>query len=367
MSRLDAQFNYKKLQATRARDLMAILEQEGEWTELHVNGATAAIDSTATNTTICSNPSNTAAGGAVFSQPVVGRCMWVESITIECSQDAYLQVGMLGDINGKLPAFNYRTVVKANTPHTVKVRQFWRQRRLQTPSLVLSARDFRSTFTGQVVKGSITMLGYVVTDDLNFYADKTLLVVGDSLDYGDGYGPSKSEKLHTHILRDYFKSMGADVRLLSFAIPGYTSSMVYDEMIRGRYDPFEPSVCIYKIGTNDAVLAAAGFVNTWSANMQAFWGRLKQRAPNCTMVVVPPGPLNDATNEASGALIRARAASDIASLASPRLKCCDIGSAFDRTNTTFFKAGDQIHWSDSGQAAVGSVEMAFMAAQGITC
>lgn len=120
------------------------------------------------------------------------------------------------------------------------------------------------------------------------------------------------------------------------------------------------------LGTNDAILAASGFADTYETNLRAFWGWWSKRNPTAALIVAPPGPLGLAANETNAATLRARAASVVAAIGAPRLKLVQIGGAFDRTVSSFYRPSDQVHWSDAGHAAVAATLQAGLSVAGIT-
>lgn len=356
--------------------LEILLAREGERAFLFADGSgTITVAGQNTNTQIGGSPSQTVDGRA-FALPYSGRMLWLEHVDIALwglveGSSAYVQMFIPAVATSKALAFYYRTVVKSGESVRIPIRQFLRPRDIHAtigtpPGIAFTTRGFFPALgVDTTVRMMTTVLGVYMTDDIDFGAPKVALIVGDSQSYGDAYGASQTH-LNWHFkVRDYLKSLGNRIRVVSIAQPGRTTSDAAIDSLQSRYDAIDSNIVFYALGTNDAILAASGYVDTYEANLRSFWARHAAQKPRVPLVVIPPGPLNDDAEETRGALIRARAASVVSSIANPFLKVIDIGTAFNRATTSFFRPADKIHWSDTGHAAVAAAVETGLAAQSV--
>jgi lysophospholipase L1-like esterase len=123
-------------------------------------------------------------------------------------------------------------------------------------------------------------------------------------------------------------------------------------------DGVEANIGLYALGANDAIIAAGGFVDTYEANLRSNCAWWQAQYPGKPLIVATPPPVNNVGYEANAALIRARAATVVASLGNPRITCCDFGGAFSATDATKFRGGDQVHQNTAGHAALAVVAAA---------
>ena len=267
------------------------------------------------------------------------------------------QLAGYGDNDGKFPQFVLRGTFFAGGPAcVVPVRQFFRPSRTDKSGLVLSVRNVSPALgSNTTVTGVVTGIGAELTDDPNFGASKTLAVFGDSLNYGKGYGPTLTQDMYAFKIRDYYKSQGNNMRIVSFSQPGRTSSM-FEQRDRGagKLDFLQPSVGVYALGTNDAILAAGGFDTTWASNFQTFWNWWSGRYPNVPLLVITPGPLQLTADFNNATTLRTAMAAKVAAIGSNLCKLIDISAAFTRTDTSYYRSSDNVHWNTLGHAAVYS-------------
>ncbi len=352
-----------------ARDLATRLMQEGETLTGYSEATGTVLPTTATNAPVqlTTNLDNTTAGGgASLGNLGPGRMMWIETLVfgvvgLPAGTQFTFQIGGYGDADSKYPQFIVRGAATAGQLVTLPVRQFFRPQRTERSAIVTTIRAVSpAVATNTTVTAAITVIGVELTDDPHFSAKKTLAVFSDSTDYGKGYGTTRSNILYSHQARDYYRSIGYDIRLISFAQPGRTSGMLeIRDRSQGKFDFLNPTVGIYALGTNDAIgngpMPIGGYVDSWEANFRLFWSWWSKRYPTKPLFVRSIGPLNNNTDEQNAAQLRSRQASTVATLNSPLLKYIDISTAFDRADTSNFRSNDAVHWSDKGHNAVALV------------
>lgn len=344
-------------------DLATRIAREGETLTLYAEGSVTLTPSQSASSplTVTTTVNNTTASNAApLGGAGAGRMLWIEAVRIgfaglPAGTTVTWQLGGYGDPDGKFPQFILRGTYSAGGGDSIiPVRQLFRPNRQLKSDLVFSIRNVGAAVASNTtVYGVVNITGIELTDDPNFNADKTFLVVGDSLSYGKGYGPSVSSALWTHKIRDRYRALGHDIRLVSFAQPGRTSGQ-FEAADRqyGKLHGIKANLGMYALGTNDALLAAANFPDTWEANFRAFWAEWAAQQPQAPLIVPSCGPLALTADNANAATLKTRQAAVVASIASPRCVFVDITTAFDRTVASFFRAGDNVHWSDTGHAAV---------------
>jgi len=347
----------------RQRDFTTILAQEGEDLTLY-SESTASILTTTTSASPANmnmGLDNTTANGASLVPPGPGRMYYMQSISVSLvglptGTCASFQVGGYGDTDSKFPQFVLRSSYCAGAPPTVfPVNKLFRYSRTARSGLAGTIRTVSpavSSTTAVTVVASAT--GVELTDDPAFFADKTIVVFGDSLNYGKGYGPAQTQDLYAFKYRDALRAAGQDVRIVSFSQPGRSSTMMEADRASGKFDFLSPATGIYAEGTNDALIAAAGFDNTWAANFTAFWNWWHAKWPTSPLYVVTPGPLKLSADSANAATLVAKMTATVAAINSPLCKLINISNAFDRTDpgNIYFRPSDNVHWSTAGHAAV---------------
>jgi len=355
--------------AAPMRDLQTILIQESEslvlYSETTANVLTTTTSSSPANMGIALD--NTTAGGASLGGIGAGRMFWIGSIMVgvlglPSGTSVSIQVGGYGDAASKFPQFVCRVTYSAGAGMvTIPVNQFFRQIRTDRSGLAAQIRTVSPAVGSTTpVTFVMTVVGQELTDDLNFHAPKTLVVFGDSLNYGKGYGPSVTADLYAFKMRDRFKSDGNDIRILSYAQPGRTSAMIEADRASGKFDAVEPSMGVYALGTNDAVLAAGGYVATAQANLLAFWSWYNGKWPTKPLLIVPPGPMNNTTYMSNAAALISGLQSTVATINSPLCKLVDISAAFTSTDTSKYRPSDEVHWNTSGHSSVYSAIDTFL-------
>lgn len=204
------------------------------------------------------------------------------------------------------------------------------------------------------IKVHAGLSGYRIADDMRFDAAKVLLMVGDSIQATGPANGSYRDALAIWKVRDCLLSRGKDYRLVMKQVSGTTSSTADLWRRYGYLDAPQADLACYQMGANDATTALAPA--TYQANWAAFASWALARWPSCRVLFLGTTPAEKNADEAYLATLRSDMSAFVASLANPRVKYLDLGSAFDRTVSANYAstdtAGSRLHPSVQGNQAV---------------
>lgn len=344
-------------------DFAERLVREGEPIAIYANGTVA----------VAAGPVNSVIAAVTIGMPsTVGKALWVESITVGLGSRCIGQIHASGDANARFNVFVNQFISRDGGNVTIPVRRLFRGFAVGgNYSISLNVRrlleaDGTLSTIGRDVTGAAGVNGYALTDDLNFDAEKTILVLGDSI--LNGTGPTSSAGLWTFQARDHFKSQGPTVRIVQMTNSGSTSSEHEAWRKAGRYDGVEADLVIHAVSVNDAGNAVPAA--TYRANLAAMWAHVQKRWPDATLIIAGPSPLENNTSHANAELLRAEAADFVADTADPKLKYINLGTAFDRLDAGFYvgsdAAGSRVHPDQDGHDAIAAAFNAAVDAQGIS-
>lgn len=314
----------------------------------------------------------TATDGLIISalpMPSLSRAFYIDSLVISSNKSLVMQALLGNNATQSNLQMIPRIIVSPGIPVNVPVRQVFRPHQTTAPNNtnlgnVSIRKVLDATPTGAYVY--LTAMGFMIYDDLNFAADKTLLVIGDSILNGTAGITNKSKSMEW-LTRGYFQAQGKNVRVINKSVSGSTTSDHEARRAAGVYDFPQVDYLHYQVGTNDAGAISAA---TAQANAAAMIAYKQQRYPNAKMVVWGSTPRENNTSETALALIRTAQAAAVTAAADPKVLYCSLATAFDRTVTSNFAStdtpGDRVHPSDAGHAAAYSVASTFLAAQNVT-
>jgi hypothetical protein len=205
--------------------------------------------------------------------------------------------------------------------------------------------------------------GYQIADDSNFDAAKTILMVGDSIQATGPSAGSFRDALAVWQMRDYLRSLGHDYRLVMKQVGGTVTSQAEAWRKYGHLDiPGNVALIFYQMGANDCSGAVSSGV--YSANWALFVNWALLRWPTCKIVMFGVTPAENNTTETARVAYRSALSSYVNGLANSRVKFCDLGSSFNRTNTANYissdPGGSHIHPSNAGNAAIYAVQKTFI-------
>jgi len=289
------------------------------------------------------------------------RAFFVESITFQCSHSVYFRLqnntglsisGYTSQALPKRSLMDINFVTQANYVEcTVPIGQFIRQ--FDFDFLLITKGVMGAIGTTSGVNVVFRLNGYLVTDDLNFSADKTILIIGDSK--FNGTGPTgKLKNFQWSMLRYFRDNLGVNCRYVNRSISGSCSTDHEQLRQMGRYDELAyVNLIYYGVGANDAGYSVP--INTTNANLDALIAWKKKFWSNAVLVLEGPPPLQLDIVETKAAAIRASMFSKVEAAADPKIKYFNAGTAFDRTVNSYYASSDPIgqgvHLSDTGHNA----------------
>jgi lysophospholipase L1-like esterase len=192
--------------------------------------------------------------------------------------------------------------------------------------------------------------GYDITNDFNYSAEKTMLVIGDSIggvtsDLGSIMVNKQPDNsyigLWPFIIRNQFKEQGEDIRLVNIAQGGTTSNQ-WDWWIKqGRIDNIKSEILFINLGMNDAADDSA--LATIRQNLKNICARFFLINPNSSIVInniTQSNGLNATRANNYRAEIRAAVTDEAAN--GKKVYLADTDDAYSLTNNTPFVATEQL-------------------------
>lgn len=297
--------------------------------------------------------------------PGLTRAFWMESAVLSSNKNIVVQMALSSNgIIGSSYTDFADVVLSPGGTTVIPIRQLVR------PSQFGSNGGFGSGLVRNLIDADntnaiirITVFGHSITDDLNFGADKVLLHIGDSITAAGTGITAKTNQYDWRIL-GYHRDAGRSVRMVNMSMSGSTSGQADRRRAYGDYDLPQVDHINYSMGANDASSAVP--TATFKANVAAAIAWKKSRYPKATMTVFGSTPHENSTNETAAIALRSAASDAVTEAADSKVKYLNLGAAFDRTVTSNFAstdtAGNRIHPSDAGHAAIWTVVQPFLAA-----
>lgn len=285
---------------------------------------------------------------------LIGKAVYIEEVTLSLDKAAYAQWQIAASADARFLGMLKQMVVQPGVI-SIPVKQLFRGFNAgNNCNIVLSIRD--NLTAGDVTyRGGIAATGWRITDDLDYDADLTMLVIGDSTN--NGTGPTSTATMYAFLLKAWLlANYGLRLRVVLKAISGSTSSDHEKWRKAGWHDVDHADIILYAVSINDAGSGVSD--GTYTGNLDAMWSWVRQRYIGAKMLVLGCTPLENNTSEARAVGLRAAAAAYVSSQSSPRLKFTDLGSIFDRTVSANYASSDtpgsRVHFVDSGHAAAAA-------------
>lgn len=332
------------------------LVREGEpasWVNANAGGAIAAGTGTV-NVAIA-----TAQGPAL-----IGKAVLIEEISASLSAPGIAQIQIAASADTRFPGFLKQAVITA-TAVSFKVNLMVRGLLNGNSNVTLNVRN--NMTAGSVdYYGAVSASGYRITDDLDLSAPKVVMFAGDSL--LNGTGPTKTATMWAFLFKKKLRDLGTRARVCLKTVSGSTTGEHEAMRAAGYHDIAKVDLGVYALGVNDAGAAVADA--TYLVNLTAYWEWFSKRYPLATLVVCGVPPLENNTSETRAAGLRTTASTYVASIASPRLRYINFGTAFDRTVSSNYVGtdtpGSRVHPNDTGHGAMATLFNAAWEAFGIT-
>lgn len=208
--------------------------------------------------------------------------------------------------------------------------------------------------------------GWRMADDINLFARRTILWIGDSIARCSGLqggAACNTSDVFTFSVRNWLCANGYDYRLIQKAQGSCRTDHAEIWKNNGLLDTSCPSkvgIVMYNMGANDYTQPATAL-----ANLQLFIPWALTRYPRALIVVCGPSPAENDTVEAGIVSVRTNFQSVVNGLANSRVQYLNLGSAFNRKDASNYStadsAGSRIHPSVQGMAALTNVITAFLA------
>ena len=301
-----------------------------------------------------SNAAGVKASGAGLTSHFInaGHAWFVDTLTLSSNEDITVLVTTSAPSIAAtgVTGMNYRVMLKAGVPLPISINRFIYE--LNTISILTQT----VTTAGFAFISSLG--GVRVCNDFAFDADKTMLVIGDSI--SNGTGPSYGSDQYTFIVRDWLYSQGKSTRCMLKGSGSYTSANITALRKTGQLMPTAPDLVLYNIGINDASLAAfqAEFPSIL-AHKQRYW-------PNAKMICLGMSPKQGATEASVSVPIRSYMASTISVLNDSKIYYCSLANAFSSVGDTYYMTTDgttnttRIHPNDAVHSLIASVITQFI-------
>jgi len=218
----------------------------------------------------------------------------------------------------------------------------------------------------------VTFNGVVFTDSQNFDANNLCLWVGDSITEMSGLPQNNiayKYQLHTHMINNYLISKGKDTRLSVQAKGGTTSTQGESARLRGFFDgPGKAQYYFYHFGANDAAQSVASA--TYTTNIGKFITWALSKNATAKIIILGITPVENNTTNTNAITLRSAANTYVNGLGLSNVFYCELGNAFDRTDSSFYStadaAGSRIHPNVAGMAAIYNVISGFLLSNNIT-
>lgn len=251
-----------------------------------------------------------------------------------------------------------------NSTVTIPVNQYFRD----FPFITAYMKQGDDSTTGYI---EVVANGTVITDSQNWEANNILHWVGDSITAMSGLPQNhyaKNYELHTFMVNNYLNSKGKDTRLSVVAQGGTTSTQGENARKVGYFDSAgRASYYFYNFGTNDAAQSVASSVYTDNIGSYIDWALAKNSSATIVILGIPP--LQPTTHNANAITLRSAADAYVNGLGLSNVHYCELGSAFDRTDNSFYSSedttGEAVHPNIAGMAAIYNTITAYLLANNI--
>lgn len=222
--------------------------------------------------------------------PTITKCIAIQDYTAECSSDIYLQKIFGGADSG------FRGVVGPNNPLHIQGPIFVKPGKIISGNILGLTKP--TTPIGNRVLFTESMRAFTMSADLNWSANKSILLLGDSNFEGSAMGLTRVSDgaqttrfdVVTWLLRNWYRVNGNDVRLIDFSVAGWASPEFENLRLNGDLEmPEQPSLIIYAVGTNDR------YANIHLSNLTKFLTWAQSQYPSSKILVLGPIPKQGST------------------------------------------------------------------------
>lgn len=224
-----------------------------------------------------------------FITPTAGRMYVIDAINILTTGDCFLHLNISRVVSNDLAGSAASTILLDgmleqyvgridNASGGMFTFRFDRPLILQSGDRAIVSY-YRNSTTG--INTAYDVKGMSLTDDVNYQADLTMLVLGDSISGVTAEDGGLKSGLWPEIVKQRWIEKGKDIRLVNIG-QGGTNTNQWDWWIKqGRIDQIKADVAFINVGMNDAASTAA---------LQAGNGSFKTGLTNITKKIVALNP-----------------------------------------------------------------------------
>lgn len=341
------------------RSLQDLLDFESEpgYSQMSHNGPLTVAQSSNYAVGTISCPSNRA-----FYIEAMEFCALTHATSIHAVFDNSTHGGTPGLVRAHVPMGG--TVV-------VPVRQIVRQAGMMSggnlgPVAIRGVRNADGTAISADIAAfscTVNIHGRYIYDDLDVDAGKVIFGIGDSI--FNNVGGTTKNACWVWGIKKYYESQGIRTRVSLKSKSGSTSGDHAAWHNLGLYDSAPtPALFIYELMANDAAQSVP--TANYLANMQKVVNWARARWPNAKILITGTHGLESDAFETNAAAMRTAAQTWVTGLGDSRVKFLSLAGAFDRKVASNFAstdtAGQRVHPSDAGRAAIQSVINAWLPA-----
>jgi lysophospholipase L1-like esterase len=316
----------------------------------------------ATGTSI--GASNSAGGLAIGASlggisPVVGHCLWVETITLSSDLDITVWVQRAASeliANGAASGLNPVKVGPTFGTPTIPINTLLREG--ESISFILRTTVARGAEV-PANSGNFTdtlgfragLTGRRVTNDFAFEAPKVWLALGDSIT--NTTGPTYGREFYHAQVQRQLRKAGKFYRRILKGDGGFKSSHMLIAQKRGWLDVPQADLITMMLGTNETALA------DFQANLPSLLSWMQDQFPEARKCIIGTSPRQDVNETSVQVPIRDYITSTVTALGDPLFRYTSLAAAFDRTDANNYVASDgaagtRVHPNLTGHTAMSS-------------
>ncbi len=312
--------------------------------ETEAGGMNKAYSGSYTNTTLNVGPTS---GG------VAGKALLPDSLYITATERVKLFFS-LGGYSGAAPfagtsSNTHNVWVGPSAPFTLPYSHIIREGQISfSMQVVGAAKDGVAAGTAIPFELTYGLIGRQMTDDFNFGADFIINVIGDSIAWGSGMAVKTD--MWAFKLRNYYLSLGYNVRLRNWSVSGTTLLQHANSFDNGRYNYNEPGITLIALGMNDAV--GNQTPDQAKANLARILNAAQARFPNHKKLVLAVSPCLDSANDAKAAAVSTALQAGVTEFSKPQVQyIAGVRTAFAPVSGTTINT-DGIHPLAPGQDGI---------------
>lgn len=204
--------------------------------------------------------------------------------------------------------------------------------------------------------GTCLVFGASVPRNMDYLAKDQMFFIGDSITNA-ATGTTLNKDRWPWQVYKYYRTNGQRVGIDVRGYSGTNSSYHLEKVRDFEYDFPNMSRLFLLLGTNDAAQSVASA--TYIANMTEIVNYFKDSYPELEIIVLGPTPTDNNTWHSFLEQYRTGLQSLVTSIGLTRVKYINLGTAFDRTDMSFYASSDsvgsKIHLSSTGNAAVSAL------------